>query len=94
MEGKLMRVLIVNTVCLNGGDFAILQSEIELLKRQFGESVEIAACDDYAKESQTYHPGVRFIDPVILKASVFSGTSQLRTHLQSRSYQDRRNADG
>lgn len=62
-----MRVLIVNTVCLNGGDFAILQSEIALLQRQFGESVQITACDDYAKESQSYHPNVSFIDPAVLR---------------------------
>lgn len=51
-----MKILITNTVALNGGDAAILFSMINLLRSQFGHDTEFIIYDSQAEVSSKYYP--------------------------------------
>lgn len=56
-----MQILIVNTVMMNGGDAAILQAEIDLLRAAFGESTEIVIQDDHPHVARQYYPDLKVV---------------------------------
>ena len=51
-----MRIAIINTVCLNGGDAAILEAIVHLLRQAFGPRVELLVFDGHAQVSRRYLP--------------------------------------
>lgn len=53
-----MKIIISNTVTLNGGDFAILLSIIKILKLNFGENTEIIVYDDFGDVAPKYFKGI------------------------------------
>jgi colanic acid/amylovoran biosynthesis protein len=53
-----MKILITNTVTLNGGDAAILLSIINLLKREFGQHTEFIVYDSQAEIAKRYYPNL------------------------------------
>jgi len=55
-----MRILITNIVALNVGDAAILQGEIKILKKTFGEDVEIIVFDSSPEAAKKYYPEISF----------------------------------
>ncbi|MCB2183195.1 MAG: polysaccharide pyruvyl transferase family protein [Desulfobulbaceae bacterium] len=56
----MMKILITNTVALNGGDSAILYSLMNLLHQTFGEETEITVFDNAPQTAQRYHPHINF----------------------------------
>lgn len=55
-----MKIVIFNTVSLNGGDAAILEASVELLREAFGETVEFVVYDKDGSVAGRYHPGLPF----------------------------------
>jgi len=55
-----MKILITNTVALNGGDAAILLAIIELLRREFGEDTEFVIYDSQPEIAGRYYPDLTF----------------------------------
>jgi len=55
-----MKILITNIVTLNGGDFAILESMINVLKQTYGEGTEFIVYDLHADIAKKYYPGIHF----------------------------------
>lgn len=55
-----MKILITNTVALNGGDAAILQAAIRLLRARFGESSRFVVFDDQARVAKRLYPEIDF----------------------------------
>lgn len=53
-----MKILITNTVTLNGGDAAILISIINLLKSEFGQDTEFIIYDSQAEIAKRYYPNL------------------------------------
>lgn len=69
-----MKVLITNTVALNGGDAAILLSVIDLLVRAFGEETEFVVYDSQPEIASQYYPDLAFRR---LLFSTVAGTTSL-----------------
>ena len=63
-----MKVLITNTVILNGGDAAILFAVIRQVKNVFGDEVEIVVADTQPELARVYYPDLHIIAPVYLHA--------------------------
>ncbi|MBA2665306.1 MAG: polysaccharide pyruvyl transferase family protein [Bradymonadaceae bacterium] len=55
-----MKILITNTVVLNGGDAAILQSIMEVLRKEFGEDTRFVVFDSQPEVAQRYYPEIDF----------------------------------
>lgn len=55
-----MKILITNTVALNGGDAAILYAVMELLKEAFGTDTEFIIYDSKPHIASHYHPTCNF----------------------------------
>lgn len=55
-----MRVVIANSVALNGGDAAILLALITLVRRRYGQQTQITVLDKHPRESAKYLPGIEF----------------------------------
>jgi len=55
-----MKIIISNIVTLNGGDFAILEAMIKVLKRTYGEDTEFIVYDLDAAAAARYYPGINF----------------------------------
>jgi colanic acid/amylovoran biosynthesis protein len=55
-----MKILITNTVCLNGGDAAILLSIMNLLRTEFGQNTEFIIYDSQPKIASKYYPNLNF----------------------------------
>ena len=53
-----MKILVTNTVILNGGDAAILLSIINLLKREFGQDTELIIYDSQPEIAKRYYPNL------------------------------------
>jgi colanic acid/amylovoran biosynthesis protein len=53
-----MKVLVTNTVALNGGDAAILLSIIEMLRAELGKETEIIVFGSQPKEVMNYYPSL------------------------------------
>lgn len=60
MERQIRNILITNAIALNGGDAAILQATIKILKRRFGQDVKITVHDMAASASARYYPALTF----------------------------------
>ncbi|MBW2606220.1 MAG: polysaccharide pyruvyl transferase family protein [Deltaproteobacteria bacterium] len=63
-----MKILITNTVALNGGDCAILYSLIDLLRQVFGEKTEFTVYDNAPDVARRYHPDIRFRELLYIRA--------------------------
>ena len=55
-----MKIVITNTVALNGGDAAILIAAMRLLREAFGEDCNIVVVDDHSLIAQRYYPDIHF----------------------------------
>lgn len=55
-----MKIVISNTVTLNGGDCAILYSLMDLMRKVFGHETEFVVYDSSAEAAGRYYPGIRF----------------------------------
>lgn len=55
-----MKILITNTVALNGGDAAILLSIINLFKLEFGQDVKFVVYDSQPEIAYQYYPNLKF----------------------------------
>lgn len=55
-----MKIIITNTVALNGGDYAILKSIIDVLRTKYGPETEFLIYDSHAKIAQKYYPEYDF----------------------------------
>ena len=53
-----MKILVTNTVILNGGDAAILLSIINLLKGEFGQDTELIIYDSQPEIAKRYYPNL------------------------------------
>ena len=63
-----MKVLITNTVVLNGGDAAILLALERHVRAVFGAGVEIVVADTQPELARRYYPDLRVIPPLYLHA--------------------------
>lgn len=64
-----MKILIANAVTLNGGDFAILESMINVLKKTYGDDTEFIVYDFQADISARYYPEINFRTHLYVKYS-------------------------
>jgi colanic acid/amylovoran biosynthesis protein len=55
-----MKILITNTVALNGGDAAILEGVLNLLRSLFGEDTEFIIYDNQSEVASKYYPSLNF----------------------------------
>lgn len=62
-----MKVLITNTVALNGGDAAILLSIIHLLKKEFGNEIDLTIYDSQPEIARRYYPSLNLRKLIYLK---------------------------
>jgi len=60
MKKKRTKILITNTVALNGGDAAILKGMLKILKASFGIDTEFTIYDAQAEVASRYYPGMNF----------------------------------
>jgi colanic acid/amylovoran biosynthesis protein len=60
MASRIRSILITNAIALNGGDAAILQATIAILKRRFGDDIRITVHDMKADASSLYYPALAF----------------------------------
>ena len=73
-----MRVVISNTVALNGGDAAILYATTDILRRAFGEPLDVTASDLQAEAAARHHPGLRFCPSLHRAVSEWAGGGVVR----------------
>ncbi len=59
MKRRIGKVLITNAASLNGGDAAILQATIDIVRRRFGDDVDFTVYDMTASVSPRYYPSLR-----------------------------------
>lgn len=64
-----MHILIVNTVMLNGGDAAITQATVDLLRAEFGPDTTFVVHESQARAAARYYPGYTFRPRVYAVAS-------------------------
>ncbi|MBW4557549.1 MAG: polysaccharide pyruvyl transferase family protein [Trichormus sp. ATA11-4-KO1] len=64
-----MKIIITNTVALNGGDAAILFSIVDLLRLEFGQDTEIIIYDSQPEIASKYYSNLLFRKLVYLKAT-------------------------
>lgn len=55
-----MKIVISNTVTLNGGDFAILESMIAVLKKTYGNNTEFIVYDSHPEVAALYYPHITY----------------------------------
>jgi len=55
-----VKVAILNTVALNGGDAAILQAVMALARSAFGEDTTFVVFDTHAEVAQRHYPAIHF----------------------------------
>ncbi|MBN1416364.1 MAG: polysaccharide pyruvyl transferase family protein [Bacteroidales bacterium] len=55
-----MKVLITNTVALNGGDAAILHALIDVLRMTFGADTQFVVYDNQPDVAHKFYPGLKF----------------------------------
>ncbi len=55
-----MRVVVANSVALNGGDAAILLALITLVRRRWGEQTQITVLDTHPEGAAKFLPGIEF----------------------------------
>ncbi len=74
MERRISKILITNAVALNGGDAAILQSTIAILRRRFGENVRFEVYDMAASASGRYYPQLSIKQDLYSRVRDWAGT--------------------
>jgi colanic acid/amylovoran biosynthesis protein len=85
-----VKIVITNTVALNGGDAAILTAAIHLLSEAFGPDSEIVVVDDQSWVARRYYPHLRFEQNLHVSRFV-PRLSELAAHaLRTADRQDRR----
>jgi len=55
-----VRIVITNTVALNGGDAAILHGLLRIVRDAFGEDADVTIYDSHADVAARYYPALRF----------------------------------
>jgi colanic acid/amylovoran biosynthesis protein len=55
-----MNIVVVNSVSLNGGDAAILESLLGAVREQWGDGVHVTVLDSHASIAAKYFPNLRF----------------------------------
>ena len=75
------RVLITDTVALNGGDAAVLLGTMRALRAAFGDSVEIDVADAQPKAASRYYPEIRFVPTVHDRLAAWVGGSGIKYKL-------------
>jgi colanic acid/amylovoran biosynthesis protein len=55
-----VRIVITNTVALNGGDASILHGLLRIVRDAFGEDVDVRVYDSHAEAAARYYPSLRF----------------------------------
>jgi colanic acid/amylovoran biosynthesis protein len=73
-----MNIVISNTAALNGGDAAILHATIGVLRKTFGEAIEVTAADMQAEAAARYHPDVRFCPSLYGAVTAWAGAGARR----------------
>lgn len=68
-----MKVVVSNTVALNGGDAAILYATVDVLRRAFGEPLEVTAADLQAEPAARHHPALRFCPSLHAAVAAWAG---------------------
>ena len=63
-----MKVIITNTVLLNGGDAAILTAIMRQVRGVFGDEVEIVVADTQPDLARRYYPDLEIIAPLYVHA--------------------------
>ena len=63
-----MKVMITNTVVLNGGDAAILMAIIRQVRAVYGSETEVVAADTQPDLAKEYYPDLTFITPLYVHA--------------------------
>lgn len=77
-----MKILITNTVALNGGDAAILLSILDLLRTAFGQETTFIVYDNQPETASRYYPEITFRKWIYLNAT----RSQLAEHRRKYKY--------
>lgn len=55
-----MKIIISSIVTLNGGDYAILEAMMKVLKATYGNHTEFIVYDLHAEVASRYYPGIQF----------------------------------
>jgi colanic acid/amylovoran biosynthesis protein len=63
-----MKVVITNTVVLNGGDAAILMAIIRQVRAVYGPETDVVAADTQPDLAKQYYPDLTFITPLYVHA--------------------------
>ena len=63
-----MKVVVTNTVVLNGGDAAILMAIIRQVRDVYGQETEIVVADTQPDLAKRYYPELEFIAPLYVHA--------------------------
>ncbi|MGE5148415.1 MAG: polysaccharide pyruvyl transferase family protein, partial [Candidatus Eiseniibacteriota bacterium] len=73
-----MKIVVSNTAALNGGDAAILYATIDILRRAFGDTLEVTAADMQADAAARHHPGLRFQPTLYNAVTAWAGRGAAR----------------
>jgi colanic acid/amylovoran biosynthesis protein len=73
------KILITNTVALNGGDAAILESVMHLLRVAFGDDTEFIVYDSSPEVAARYYPGIHFRKLIYFRAVPESRIGPIRS---------------
>ena len=79
-----MKILITNTVALNGGDAAILEGILKLLRTLFDENTEFIIYDSRPEAAHQYYPDLNFNKLLYLQATKsikIKGLSRLKNQV-------------
>uniref|UniRef100_B8HLM5 Polysaccharide pyruvyl transferase n=1 Tax=Cyanothece sp. (strain PCC 7425 / ATCC 29141) TaxID=395961 RepID=B8HLM5_CYAP4 len=77
-----MKVVITNTVALNGGDAAILMAVMKLTQLAFGEQIQFSIYDSHPQIARTYYPQLQFRQLVYFQATETIANRYLRKLLK------------
>ncbi len=73
-----MKVLITNTVALNGGEAATVRSIVDLLRRVLGEDTRFVIYEQHPEAASKYYPDLTFRAPLYYRVSQAPGIPGLR----------------
>lgn len=68
-----MKIVVGNTAALNGGDAAILYATVDVLRRAFGESLEVTAADLQAEAAARHHSTLDFCPSLYGAVTAWTG---------------------
>lgn len=77
-----MKILITNTVSLNGGDAAILYAEIDLLQAAFGQNIQFTIYDSQPEIASRYYPNLKFRKLIYWNVTEIKANKYLQRSLQ------------